>query len=239
MLAIFLAGFAGAAIGFVGAMPAIGPVTLSVVRASLVHGRKAGFHVAAGAASVDSLLCLLALAATGAVGSLLHFLGAHPVLSFLLQLLCVSVLVGYGIVQLRRREPAPVSSAEVPTTLVRLQQRGHFLLGAGLALMNLAQPTFPSSLLYISIVAHEFQLVQARYFGSLLAFALGFGMGTFGWLALLAHGMQRFRYHLRGESLERLHRIVGVALIGIGTMLGIRILTAVRWHELLRFLPAF
>lgn len=241
MLELPIAILVGAGIGFLLAMPAIGPVSISVLRSSLAHGSHAGVWVAAGAAVVDALLCLLMLVATGFVGMVVGFLGAHPLLSTGIQLLCAVVLILYGIIQLRLRGSRLASTTPrflSPSLLDRLQRRGHFLLGVGLALTNLANPAFPSSLAYVGVVAHEFRIVSAEHFGSVLAFALGFGAGNLCWLTLLALGVHRFRHRLSGEALERLHRLVGAALIGVGTMLSIRILTATRWHDILRLLPA-
>jgi threonine/homoserine/homoserine lactone efflux protein len=239
MVELTIAVLAGAGIGFLLAVPAIGPVSISVVRSSLVQGRHAGFWAAAGAATVDALLCLLMLMATGFVGTVVGFLGAHPLLSLSIQLLCVLVLIGYGIAQLRLRTSRLVGAAPTrfASFLDRLQRRGHFLLGMGVALTNLANPAFPSSLAYLGVVAHQFQLVSAEHFGSLLGFALGFGIGNLGWLMILSQGVHRFRHRLSGEALERLYRLVGAALIGVGTVLGIRILAATRWHDILRLLP--
>lgn len=240
MMRVLLAGLAGIGIGFLLAVPAIGPVSLSVLRSSLTQGRRAGISVALGAALVDAVLCFLALLATGFLGMLTGLTGMHPILSLLLQLSCVGLLIGYGVVQLQRG----YSSVAVPTpphhpVVAHLLQRGHLFLGMGMALTNLANPTFPSSLAYVALVAHEFQLVSAEEWWSLAAFATGFGVGNLCWLIVLAHGVHYFRRYLSGEAMERLRHVVGVALIGIGTLLGLRILTAVRWHDVLRFLPAF
>ncbi|MCS7169187.1 MAG: LysE family translocator, partial [Candidatus Kapabacteria bacterium] len=196
----------------------------------------------AGAAAMDALLCFLALIATGALGVTLGFIGAHPLLSLLIQLSCVGILVSFGIAQLRKRwytrQQHPVLT-EPPGIVRSLQRRGHFFLGLGMAAMNVVNPTFPSSLAYIGIVAHEFRIVSTNHLASIITFAVGFGFGNLCWLAVLAHGIHRFRHRLSTEALERLYRLVGVALIGVGTMLGIRVVTATRWHELLRLLPVF
>jgi threonine/homoserine/homoserine lactone efflux protein len=243
MLAVAAAGLSGIGIGLLFALPAIGPVTLTVLRSSLLYGRRAGLSVAAGAATVDFVLCLLTLVTTGLLGAVLGFLGAHPTLSLLVQFSCVALLIGFGVLQLRQRHltgsAPPSTTAEPPPVLQHLQQRGHYFLGLGLTVMNMANPTFLPSLAYVGVIAHEFGLVQQGNPWSILAFALGFGLGNLGWLSLLAYGTHHVRYRLSGEAMERLYRIVGVALIGVGAMLGIRILLTTRWHELVRFLPAF
>ncbi len=240
MVSLLIAGLAGTGIGFLLAVPAIGPVSLSVLRSSLTQGRRAGIYVALGAALVDALLCFLALFATGFLGMLIGFAGMHPILSLLLQLSCVGLLIGYGILQLQQKRsfPAPPELSQHPV-VAQLLRRGHFFVGMGMALTNIANPTFPSSLAYIAVIAHEFQLVRTEQWWSLTAFAAGFGAGNLCWLALLAYGIHHFRRYLRGEAMERLRHFVGIALIGLGTLLGIRILTAVRWHDVLRLLPAF
>ncbi len=239
MVELAVAALAGMGIGFLAALPAIGPVSISVVRSSLTHGRRGGLWVAAGAATVDALLCFLTLIATGFIGTLIGFFGAHPVLSLLVQLGCVGILLIYGAAQFRHRTLLHSGTPKSPPSIIaRLERRGHFLLGVGTALTNLANPTFLPSLAYLGVVAHEFHIVSAHHLGTTLAFAAGFGIGNFCWLGVLSHGVHHFRHRLSGEALERLHRLTGAALIGIGTLLGIRILAATRWHDVLRLLPA-
>ncbi len=242
MVEAVVAGLMGAGIGFLFALPAIGPVSLSVVRSSLAQGQRAGFFVALGAALVDTMLCLVALLATGFLSTLMSFLNVHPLLSVLIQFGCVGILIGYGVLQLRRHDSLTPRRSATTTSLPFVEpllRRGHFFVGIGMALTNLANPTFPSSLAYLAVAVHEFGVVPAGQWYSLTAFAIGFGAGNFSWLALVSHGIHRFRRYFSGEAMERLRRVVGVAFIGVGAVLGMRILTAIRWHDVLRFLPAF
>ncbi|MCS7176479.1 MAG: LysE family transporter [Candidatus Kapabacteria bacterium] len=241
MVTAVVSSLAGVVVGVLVALPAVGPVTITVVQNSLLRGRQAGLHTAAGAGLVDALLCFVALLATGAISNMLNFLGAHPIFSLSLQLLFVAVIVVYGVIQLQQPRPVtwPRAIPAPPAAVWSLQQRGAFFVGAGMALMNIASPTFTSTLAYVGLLAHEFRLVSPGDPWSIGAFALGFGLGNFLWLQLLASGIHHFRQRLNQEALERLYRLVGVVLIGVGTMLGIRVLATTRWHDIFRLLPAF
>jgi hypothetical protein len=105
--------------------------------------------------------------------------------------------------------------------------------------VNLANPAFLPSLLYLGVLGAPVPLGAAEQMMTVVAFAGGFGTGNLLWLSFLAYGMHHFRRRLSGESLERLYRLMGLALIGVGTLLGIRVLMATKWHELARLLPVF
>jgi homoserine/homoserine lactone efflux protein len=241
-LQIVGSGIVGLLVGIVLALP-LGPVSLATLRTSLQYGVRAGISVAVGAALLDVVYCLLALLATGVILKLLGFVGEHPLLSLVVQLCCVAVLLGYGAVQVWRKREKPPAPPSSPLAVKLLAQRFHhrhgLALGVGMALVNLANPAFLPSLLYLGVLVHQFHWVQPERMMTVVAFAGGFGTGNLLWLSFLAYGMHHFRRRLSGESLERLYRLMGLALIGVGTLLGIRVLMATKWHELARLLPVF
>jgi homoserine/homoserine lactone efflux protein len=241
-LQIVGSGIVGLLVGIVLALP-LGPVSLATLRTSLQYGVRAGISVAVGAALLDVVYCLLALLATGVILKLLGFVDEHPLLSLVVRLCCVAVLLGYGAVQVWRKREKPPAPSSSPLAVKLLAQRFHhrhgLALGVGMALVNLANPAFLPSLLYLGVLVHQFHWVQPEQMMTVVAFAGGFGTGNLLWLSFLAYGMHHFRRRLSGESLERLYRLMGLALIGVGTLLGVRVLMATKWHELARLLPVF
>ncbi len=228
----------GIGFGFVLSIPP-GPIGVAVMKQALNGRRRQSILLGGGAAIMDLLYVLLGLQFTAALTqSFQHYVSQHSLWFLLFQLVAVALLIGYGIVNLKvrrvrlavGRKPRRVEFVE------RLTQRFSMplLVGIILALANLANPTFIPSLLYVAVFVQDMQFV-AHSVVAHFAFSLGFGVGVLLWIAVLTEIFLHLRDRISPGVLELLHRFAGLTLIGLGTYLGYRVVTVVRWTEVLRF----
>lgn len=233
---------AGIVVGYVLAIPP-GPVGVTVLKSAMRGDKKCGVSIAAGAGFMDIFFCLLAILATTALFETLQsFFADYPVAMVGFQAVVVLGTVGYGILQFR----TPKSAADVPQPkqprlsqlAIRLQQNGPFFLGVGIALTNIASPTFLPSLCYTTMSVQHFGLVSASILGGVL-FAIGFGFGNFAWSYTLLRVILHFRSRFSPALTVRIHQFAGLTMIGVGTYLGYRVLLVTKWAELIRAALAF
>jgi threonine/homoserine/homoserine lactone efflux protein len=241
----------GAILGFLLAIPP-GPVGVSVIRIALKDDRRGGILVGIGASLMDVLYCLFAMLFTSAFFSTLeYFFVTYPFAMLLFQGICVAGMVLFGLMQFRNPKqinpqasscagiepPAPRLSA-FRRLIQKMQHHGPFFLGVGIALTNIANPTFLPSLAYTSMFVQHQHLVEISTAGS-LGFSIGFGAGNFGWMYLLLRLIMHFKARFSSEFTLRIQRFAGLTMIGVGTYLGYRVILVTKWAEILRLLFAF
>jgi threonine/homoserine/homoserine lactone efflux protein len=92
----FVAFLAGLIISFVASLPA-GPVNLSIVHATLIHGRRSGLHIAFGALIVETLYAGLAVFGV-------HLIFSDEIFLKRVSLISIPVLIVLGLVSLFKKD---------------------------------------------------------------------------------------------------------------------------------------
>lgn len=230
----------GAVVGFILAMPP-GPVAMACVKVGLQNGRRECFELSIGTALMDTVYCVIAIFAASAVqAALSNFLDTNPLIYLTIQIIIVSLLVYFGLSQFKKKsiETTEVSPNKSPSFITTLKNRGPFLLGVAMALTNIANPTFMSTLMVMTAWVHKLDLFVSS-FGSNLLFAIGFGIGNFSWLFLLAYFVMRNKHKLSETSMLRIKQFAGLTFIGFGGFLGWRLVAFTNWAQIFKIAFSF
>lgn len=190
----FIASCAGALLGYVGSIPAAGPLAILIVTAALDRDRPRAARLAIGGALAEGLWAAIALLGIQRVVAG----GALRAVS----LVGAVVLVVLGALMLR--PPRPREGPSSPA---------HAVVGFVIVATN---PGF--------LVAWTGFAAALATFGRFAALptALGAVVGIVAWFATLYALVTRFA--LRPETLARVTRALGVVVIGFGLALGARVL---------------
>jgi len=221
----------GLVLGFVLAMPP-GPIAIAILRQALAGQVREGVAMALGASAMDSVSVFIAgWASSTLVASLQDTVREHAWGLLAFQGGGIVVLVGCGLRYLRT--PSREIAAHVRQE-VQARTRGAsspYLLGVLLALAALASPTFLPALIFLM------GLVQARGWvgydmGARALYAVGFGIGSALWFALLLRTLTPLRARLSPQVLPRLSRLAGGALLLCAGILTYHLVTATPWARL-------
>lgn len=218
----------GTIVGFVLAVPP-GPVGVTTLKAGLRGDERTGILIGLGAGVMDLFYCLFAMLATSAISSSLqNFFSEYPLAITIFQILCVLLLVGYGILELRNARTGHCENGQhQPSGLRkaadRLKKNGPFFIGVAIALMNIANPTFLPSLAYTSMIIQHSAFFDNTILNCMM-FSVGFGLGNFGWLYAVLRVVLYYKERFSPEFTLRIHRFAGFTMIGAGTLLGYRVL---------------
>jgi len=227
--------------GFILAVPP-GPVGVTAIKLSLNRGKRHGYLAGLGVSLMDLIFCLLAVFATSAMmGVIDDFSSKYPVGVLIFQFSIILAILVFGFITLKSKKKKSLDEFnEVKgfSFIEYLKSRGPFLLGFAVALANIANPTFLGSLSYISLQLQKWSLIEFTILGK-LSYALGFGIGTFLWLAILVKLVVYYYPKLSAEMIVKLKKFAGLTLIGFGTVLGYRVIELTKWPEILRLLFAF
>lgn len=230
----------GGLIGFILAMPP-GPVAMACVKVGLQKGRKECFELSMGTALMDTLYCILAIFAASAVQATLNnYLDNNPIIYLTIQIIIVTLLVYFGILQFRKQkiETEEVNLKKSPKFITALKNRGPFLLGIAMAITNIANPSFMSTLMIMTSWVHKLELFVASFSNNLL-FSIGFGIGNFLWLFLLAYLVMLNKNKLSETSIIRIKQFAGLTFIGFGGFLGWRLVAFTNWANVFKFAFSF
>jgi len=199
----------GLILGFVGSIPIAGPTSVIVLKNTLEKGNREGLDVAVGAGVAEAIYAFFAF--WGLTAALVHFPGIVNAARIVGAVLIIVVGV-YLVLQrtsARRRRQAPESD-----------RQGHrWLRGFASAIFN---PTLLVTWTTVVTALHAMSLLRMRGIDA-VPFALGVGVGIMGWFFLLVKLVQRFRDRLRPESLNRVVKGMGWALIAIGAVVMSRV----------------
>jgi threonine/homoserine/homoserine lactone efflux protein len=206
---LLLALLVGATMGFVGSMPVAGPVAVLVLERGLIRRGREGLGIALGAACGESVYAFLAAWGIGAV------FAAYPRVLPISRLVGAGVLVVVGVYLATRRRTASPPPRGVPA---EGQKRRGFVLGASLTLAN---PTIIASWTVAVTAAHGAGLLVSGPLPA-TAFAVGVGFGIAGWFATMLRLLSRFQRGLRAETVDRLLRVTGWVVVGLGVALAVR-----------------
>lgn len=233
----------GTVVAFVLAMPP-GPVGISAIKTGIEKGIKPALELATGTGIMDFIFCLAAIFTTSvAVGAVSSFTKDYPFIAFSFQLAVITALILFGTFSLKKteRKEIAIEDSEPPQQpkLFRLiKNKGPFLIGIGIALTNIANPTFLPSLAYVTLWVQQFELFESLALNN-FAFALGFGLGNFLWLWLLVKIVLRFKNKMSDNFIIRVKQVAGITFISFGGLLGWRLLVVTKWTELFRLVVAF
>lgn len=219
-----------------------GPVGVTILKAGLRGDRRGGTLISLGASVLDCFYSLLAiLTASMFYSSLQTLFVNHPIVIFIFQVLCGVAMIVYGVFQFRittaPRSLKTPSSSSLRTIIANLQKNGPFFFGVGIALANIANPTFLPSLTSTAMLVQHYSLVETTLLGG-IAYSIGFGIGNFGWLYGLLRLVVHFKDKFSPSFTIVIHRFAGATMIGAGALLGYRVLLFTKWTELLRFVFA-
>lgn len=230
----------GLAVGYILAIPP-GPIGMASIRTGLREGGMPALKLALGAGIFDIVYCALAMVATSAIVRWLEAIEhISPLAPVAIQLVIVGVMIGFGILQMKDREPrnAEPSTTAKPSRIAEwLKGHGPFFVGVGFALANLANPTFIPALAAMTTFIQKFGWFESTVANNVV-FSIGFGIDNFLWLFTLVRLVLALRHKMTPTFLRRIQQLSGVTLIGFGTFYGIRIIALTKWPELLRLVFA-
>jgi len=205
----------GLALGFFGSIPVAGPISILVLKDALEKGHRQGFHIALGAAAGESVYAFVAF------WGLTTVLETFPVLMPISKIAGAVLVIVLGIyLVVRRPKPTEATAGKLADRQSKLWLRG-FLI----AVLN---PTLLATWTTIVTGLNAASLVEPSPRGA-LPFAIGVGVGIFGWFAFLVEVVvRRFRKRLDATKIQKVVRAFGWAMIGVGAVIMSR--TVFRLH---------
>jgi threonine/homoserine/homoserine lactone efflux protein len=201
---MLMALLAGLVCGFVGSIPIAGPTAVLVIERALKGKSAEAFEIAVGAAVAELAYALLAYLGMTA------FLSRFPWLLPGSRALGAAILLGLGLyLALRRSTPPRVEPAESSTRLPEKRTPGAMVL-LGLVVTGV-NPTLLASWSAVVTALHSTGTLRVAPLDG-FPFALGVGVGSAGWFAVVVALLRRFRESLSARALDRVVRGIGVLL---------------------------
>jgi threonine/homoserine/homoserine lactone efflux protein len=203
---MWMALIAGLGLGFFGSIPVAGPASILVLKNALEKGNRQGIDIAAGAALGEAVYAFVAF------WGLTTVLERFPVLVPASKITGAVLVMIVGIYLVVRR----VSSKDMHAANLADRQEHRWLRGFLSAVLN---PTLLATWTTVVTGLHAASLVEPSPRGA-LPFALGVGIGIVAWFAFLIQVVvRRFRERLQPQSIARIVRGFGWAMIGIGAVI--------------------
>jgi threonine/homoserine/homoserine lactone efflux protein len=194
--------------GFLGSVPVAGPISILVLERGLSGRYRSGLYLAIGSAIAESVYATLAFFGLSAL------LGRYPMIVPASQALGAVVLVTLGVVLVRRSPHAAAAAAAPP----RAAAQGDLLLGFSITALNptlIATWTAAVTALYATGLVHPSP-------GQAPLFSAGVCSGIVVWFGILLWLTRRYGARLSRPMLDRLVRVLGVVLMGMGVWFGVR-----------------
>lgn len=206
----------GIATGFCGAIPP-GPLNVTIIRKASAGHVKAAFKIALGGALVDLLIC-------GGIGLGFGWILGRVVTNPWVKGPLALFLVFYGAYIAVRDKARSDAVAEHGAEAIEAREahahggRLAFLIGF---VQGAANPTLFVNWTFVIgfLVAHR--IVDGAP-GPAAGFALGVGLGVFGWFALLIEMLVRLKNHPVGGFLRRSTVLAGILLVVFGLYFAFR-----------------
>lgn len=229
----------GIIVGFILALPP-GPVGVTAIKMALDHGKRNALITALGTTMMDFIFCFLAVFATSAIISLVDtFAEEYPVAVLVFQFTVITAIFAYGfLLRKNKEEKEELQKLKTFKFIDYLKHRGPFLLGFAVALANIANPTFLGSISYVSMLMQKWAFINNSVIGRTI-YSLGFGLGTFLWLSILIRIIVFYKPRMSEDMILKIKRFAGLTLIGVGTLLGYRVIEITKWSEIFRLIFAF
>lgn len=212
MLTAALLGFA---LGFVGSMPLVGPISILVFTRGVENRARNGFYLALGAALAESGYAYLAF------WGFSQLLVRYPWIEPTTRAVGAVILTGLGLRFALGGGQLPLGPAG---STAEVGNKRSFLLGFAVTALNpalLATWTLALTTLYL-FYSLAFDASRA------LPFAIGVGTGIVSWFSTLLSLLGRFRERFRPATLTRAIRVMGVALTLLGLGFAVRFVMYLR-----------
>jgi threonine/homoserine/homoserine lactone efflux protein len=196
----------GLVLGFFGSIPVAGPISILVLKDALEKGHRQGFHIALGAAAGESVYAFVAF------WGLTTVLETFPVLIPISKIAGAVLVIALGIYLVVRRP----KQTEMTTAKLAERQSKLWLRGFLIAVLN---PTLLATWTTVVTGINAASLIEPSPRGA-LPFAIGVGVGIFGWFAFLVEVVvSRFRKRLDAAKIQKVVRAFGWAMIGVGAVI--------------------
>lgn len=192
-------------IGIIASAP-IGPVSLLVMQKTFCHGRKGGYAAGVGSAVVDTLYAVASLFAFMYVQG---FISKHAAVILILGGLLVAG-VGWFMI---RRKPMEVKQTDDTTKTKAIQ---YALQASGCALAN------PGALAFMFGLVALFRLDIGNAASPTWLIVLFVLIGALAWWFSFVYAADRLRNAFNVNTLNRVNKIAGYAVIAFGAALLIR-----------------
>lgn len=209
----------------------VGPVNTSAISRTLKHGFKIGLAVGAGAALMDIIYC-------GGAAQINEFLIASPVIKLIFEIVGFAALILLGIRQLRsklpgnKEEEGGEEGEHVPFHYHSGKKEGQslaesFVIGVLLYATNvMAVPEW----IIVSGLWRSWGLLGTG-FGMNAAFAVGAGVGTFGWFTVLIRWIARHHRGFRPSTLQNIRVGTGIVMLLFAGYFAYAIVFETQWNE--------
>ena len=221
-----------------------GPVAVGAMKLSINSGERHGVLYSAGSGFMDFIFCLFAVFTTSAVMSAFgDFSSTHPLIIVSVQVLLVLGIVVYGLLQFREAKKSNRDEIEEldkssNKMLENFKNRGPLFIGIGVALANIASPTFLPSLAYFTLQMQKLGLYDVNNFTNLLL-SIGFGFGNFLWLYVIVRAITHYKNKFSDGFVGIMHKFAGYTLLCFGTVLGYRVFMITKWSDIIGVVFAF
>jgi threonine/homoserine/homoserine lactone efflux protein len=200
----------GIVLGFVGSIPVAGPTSVIVLKNTLEKGNREGLDIAVGAGVAEAIYAFIAF--WGLAAAILRF----PTMVYWARMVAGVLIALVGVWLVVRR-----SGAKQRRQARAADRPGHrWLRGFVSAIVN---PTLLLTWAAVVTALHAVSIVSTQPRDA-LPFAAGVAVGIVGWFFLLVQLVARFRDRMRPESVTRVVRALGWAMIAIGTVITSRAL---------------
>ncbi len=214
---------AGLLSGFVISIPP-GPVAAYAISVTLTKGLRTGLSIGIGVALVDTLFCLAILFASSAIlASLGSFSSEYPTAALVGKCLVIGGILVFAILQIIR--PAQEPHASRIHLEDRVQSSQPMIIGSATALSNAFNPTFlPSLTALLTSLTTQFVPQVHTSFADKWFFALGFGVGTYGWFYCIIRFVAKHHARISPTATLTIRRAGGVIFIVFAIYLGLKLL---------------
>lgn len=209
MLAALLVGFV---LSFLGSIPIAGPIAVIIVSKALDHRNRAAFFISIGASVAEAIYAFLAFWGFSAV------LGKYPSLQPVSRLIGCVILIALGV-YLAVRKPKSKEAAQAKDQSNAVGVR-NVLLGFTMTVVN---PTLIVTWTAAVGAAHSTGLLRMHP-SDAFTFSLGVCAGIITWFSLLLVLLGRFKEKVGPDTLNKVIRYIGIALIVVGAAFAIRVL---------------
>ena len=208
---MFTASLFGFLFGFFGSVPVAGPVAILVFSRGLQDRARSALYLAAGSAIAESVYAYFAF------WGFSELLAAYPWVDPITRGAAAVILCGLGGHFAFRR-----MDVERPPPDPRVGNKRSFFLGLTITALN---PTLIATWTAAVAALHSFDIVVFDAHRA-LPFSIGVCTGICAWFALMLVLLARYKERLQRATIERMVRLMGVLLIGLGLVFAVRFLAA-------------
>jgi threonine/homoserine/homoserine lactone efflux protein len=212
-----------------------GPIAIAVIKQALEGRYRDGFQIAMSASGMDVLYALIASFASSAiVASLMAAVLSRAWLMLAFQIVCVVVLVVLGLryynATAKDARETELQEAMLEEKARRLHLKSPWVVGAMIAITNLASPSFLPTLLLIISYLHRNEWIEAGPWQN-VAYSLGFGLGAFLWFFLLLRFLHARRERIPPNFVRRIYKFAGITFMIFAGVIAFHLVTETDWGK--------